>query len=147
MKPLKLPLLCSVLLPCLLLWGCDTDWLSPGPETFYSYRQVGRCGGYYVGEEHTPNTEIKECVALITTKLTVNVSQATQTVALIEEDIGVNKQPELMLLSATKLSHCSIVDKSNFRCDGFERKDGKFVDTASVGWRRISDSRACAFKA
>ena len=147
MKLLKLPLFCSVLLTCLLLWGCDTDWLSPGPETFYSYRQVGQCGAYYVGEEHTPNTKIKECDALITTKLSVNISQTTQTVTLIEEDLGINKEPEPMLLSATKLSHCSIVNKSNFRCDGLERRDGKFVNTASIGWRRVSNSRACAIKA
>ena len=147
MKVLDLLLLFPVLLTSLLLSGCNDDWFSSSIETLYSYRQVGQCGDFYVGEEHTPTTKIKECVALITTKLSVNISQSTQTVTLIEEDLGINKEPEFRLLSATKLSHCSIVDKSNFRCDGLERKDGKFVDTGSIGWRRISDSRACAIKA
>lgn len=147
MKLLKLPWFCCVLLTCLLLWGCDTDWLSSTPETFYSYRQVGQCEAGYVGGDHTPNVKIKKCLALITTKVSVNISQSTQTVTLIEQDLGINKQPEPMLLSATKLNHCSVVDRANFRCDGLERNDGSFVNTDLLGWRRLSDSKACGITA
>ena len=125
------------------LSACEGDYFS-NVETFYSYIQVGACKDGYYGDVYTPNGRISNCLGLLTTAVSLNVSQSTQTVTLIEENLGFNKQPTTMRLSATKLENCSIVDKSNFSCNGLERKDGKFVNTSAIGWRRLSSSKVCA---
>jgi len=137
---------CLVFMCGSVVSACDGDYFSQ-VESLYSYIQVGTCKGGYYGDVYTPQGKISDCLGLLTTAVSLNVSQSTQTVTLIEEDLGFNKQPVTMRLSATKLGNCSIVDKSNFRCDGLERRDGTFVNTASIGWRRVSNSRACAIKA
>ncbi len=135
--------LCLAFLCGSVVSGCGGDYFSQ-VESLYSYIQVGTCKGGYYGDVYTPQGKISKCLGLLTTAVSLNVSQSTQTVTLIEEDLGFNKQPVIMRLSATKLGNCSIVDKSNFRCDGLERRDGNFVNTASIGWRRLSSSKGCA---
>lgn len=131
--------LCLILMCGAIVSACDGV-----VESLYSYVQVGNCKSGYTGDVYTPQGKISKCLGLLTTTVSLSVSKSTQTVTLIEEDLGFNKRPAVMSLSATKLDNCSIVDKSNFRCEGLERRDGQFVDTSAIGWRRLSSSKVCA---
>jgi hypothetical protein len=128
----------------ILMFGAVVSACDGVVEPMYSYINVGKCKGGYTGDIYTPQGNISECLALLTTSVSLNVSHSTQTVTLIEEDLGFNKQPVIILISATKLKNCSIVDKSNFSCDGLERRGGEFLNTGAIGWRRLSSSKVCA---
>ena len=129
------------------LTGCEEDWFTRKVDTFYSYRNVGECAGGYVGRIHTPGAPIKKCWGLITTELMINISSGNSRVVIIEKDFGLNKEIEAKHLSAVALEHCNVVDRDNFRCDGLERSDGQFTDTAIIGGRRISSSKTCSLLA
>lgn len=126
-----------------LLSGCDFE-LNSQTSTFYSYRKVGRCDNGENGVDYFPEMKNGECQAILTTKIFINISQANQMVTLIERDLGLNKKHEIIFDSAMRLSKCNIVDKNNFRCEGLERKDGKFVNTDLLSGRHIAESKIVA---